>query len=342
MNKDKKDINKENQNKKGENEQNSPLKQLFKTIQNEIKNIVISRLHNQVYKLIKELDKLKKENTIIKNDLVYILKRIINSKKDYTILNQSLNNLGNNSCINLNSNIKFNNNSMISLNKSKNSFVFQEKANNLENNKNNKSRTKISLMQTPENISNFINSENDKRESKYHLDNKKYKNIDNKIDSYLNSLYRHNFIDSHIGSESNYNLNKSSGLYDELFNNQNSAFDINMKKHNLQKNSTTPTEFKKEKGKTTSAIKYKDYKSKNNNLSIIINKNNFLRKKYCNKVNIYRNNGDNSSLGISNNNINNNLMNKNINGFYSMKNKKNNSKNNIIATHRSPFIINKF
>ena len=33
----------------------------------------------------------------------------------------------------------------------------------------------------------------------------------------INSLYKHNFIDSHIGSESTYNLNKNKGIYDELF-----------------------------------------------------------------------------------------------------------------------------
>ena len=55
---------------------------LYKEIQNEIKNIVINNLHRQIGKLIKELEKLKKENTIIKNDLFYILKKFLLLKEN--------------------------------------------------------------------------------------------------------------------------------------------------------------------------------------------------------------------------------------------------------------------
>ena len=63
INKDKNNQNKKisNESIKEENEKNTTLNQLYKTIQNEIKNIVISRLHNQVAKLtFLKLIKLKK------------------------------------------------------------------------------------------------------------------------------------------------------------------------------------------------------------------------------------------------------------------------------------------
>ena len=244
---------KDNGMKEEENEYNNPLKKLYKEIQNEIRNIVITKMHNQISKLIKEIKKLKKENAIIKNDLIYILKRILNNKNEYNLISQKMHSIGSNSCINLNSNINnsmiYYNNSTINLNKSKNSFVSTDKTINVNRNT---SRTKISLMRSPEKIENFLNSEQNTKygHNTYHLDRNKYKNFDHKIDSYLNSLYKHNFIDSHIGSESTYNLNKNKGIYDELFT-QNSLYE-NYKSNNSQKSLRKVGDEKAEKGKSSS------------------------------------------------------------------------------------------
>ena len=48
--------------------------------------------------------------------------------------------------------------------------------------------------------------------------------VDNKVSSYLNSLYRHNFNN---GNRNNYFLNKKSTLIEELFPNKNNSFYIN-------------------------------------------------------------------------------------------------------------------
>jgi hypothetical protein len=226
---------------------------------------------------------------------------------------------------------------MISLNKSKNSFLSPEK-NNLQNNKSNyhQSKIKISLIQTPENINTFINSENKEQNN----DNKKFKNIDNKIDSYLNSLYRHNFIDNHIGNENNYNLNKSTGIYDELFNTQNSILESKIN-HNSQKNIRISVDDKTEKGKSYSMkkiknnSKYFNYRKKIDHFKLNLNKNE------KNNLNISTNKKNKNKRKI----INENKMNRNGNDSVSnnmTSGKKSNSKIKIIYTNRSPFLINKF
>ena len=331
---------------------NSKFKSLYIEIKNEIRNKVIIKLHNQIEKLVKEIEKLKNENMIIKNDLVYILKRIIINKKEYNIVNSSLNNIGNNSHINLNSNILNPNSSSISLNKSKNSFLSNEKAFNIPiSNNHNTSRTKISLIRSPDNINNILSSDyNLKQAQNKHFMNKNSSiSIDSKIERYLNSLYRHNFIDNFIGSENNYNLNKSRGLYEELFNTQYSLYDNNKKNNSLQKKMIgTSMDEMKDKGVTNSCkkIKYNQYK----NLNIKINKNNYSKQieDYNIKINVKDNDNIINYLDKKNK-TNRNLIKKKdlINKGIGLENnniydKKSNSKLNIIHINRSPFLVNKF
>jgi hypothetical protein len=321
------------------------MKKLYKEIKEEIKNIVITKLHNQVQKLIKELNNLNKENLIIKNDLIYILKRILNNKAEYNNTNTNYNiynsnNFRNNSCINLNSNISPNNanSSSITLNKSLLSSEINVNCNNNYNNYNNRntSRTKINIMKTQDNIGNILDSE----QNKYFLDKNKFKNIDNKIDSYLNSLYKHNCIGNHIGYENNYNLNKSKGIYDELFNTQNSILESKIN-HNSQKNIRISVDDKTEKGKSYSMkkiknnSKYFNYRKKIEHFKLNLNKNE------KNNLNISTNKKNKNKRKI----INENKMNRNGNDSVSnnmTSGKKSNSKIKIIYTNRSPFLINKF
>ena len=333
---------------------NSKFKSLYIEIQNQIRNIVIIKLHNQISKLIKEMEKLKKENMIIKNDLVYILKRIIINKKEYNIVNPSINNIGNNSCINLNlnSNIINPNSSSLSLNKSKNSFLSNEKAFNAPiSNNHNTSRTKISLIRTPDNYNNISSFDNNtkQKQNKYFRDKSPNKSIDSKIDGYLNSLYRHNFIDNYIGAENNYNLNKSKGIYEELFNTQCSINESNKTNNSSQKNmNISSIDEVKEKGKANSAkkIKYNQYK----NLNIKINKYNCRKKieDYKIKINV-KDNANFITYLDKKNKTNRNLIKKKdiISKGIDLENdniyvKKSNSKINIIHINRSPFLVNKF
>ena len=341
-----------------ENNYNNGFKKLYIKIQNEIKNIVITKLHNQVGKLLKELENLKKENTIIKNDLVYILKRILNNKSEYNLISPSLNNFQNNSSNNLISNFNSStinaNNSTINLNKSKNSFMTIDRYNNYKRNNYNTSRSKISI-RANYNIDNFLNSDNNGKfeSSAYHLDKNKYKNIDNKIDSYLNSLYKHNFFDSHIGSENNYNLNKNKGIYDELFSTQNSLIDNNYINHNSPKNIRNSANEKNERGKSNS-VKGNDISNKKNkNLSVRLGKKyNFFKKnmdKHKKDINKKQDYDLNNSFSIGKKNksnryfINSNRNIKNINQSVGKTHaKKSNSRINLIYSNRSPFLVNKF
>ena len=50
---------------------------IYQKIKEEIKNIVITKLLNQIQNLYKKYEKLKNENLLIKNDLIYILKRVL-------------------------------------------------------------------------------------------------------------------------------------------------------------------------------------------------------------------------------------------------------------------------
>ena len=341
----------------------SKMKKLYKEIKEEIKNIVITKLHNQVQKLIKELNNLNKENVIIKNDLIYILKRIINNKAEYnnvsTIPNNTNNNFRNNSCINLNTSISPNNGNSSSIMLNRSLFSSEVTANcNSNSNFNNRctSRTKISIIKTQENLGHILDSE----QSKYFLDVNKFKTIDNKIDSYLNSLYKHNCIGNHIGYENNYNLNKTKGLYDELFNTQSSVYDNsnnnnynnynNYKSggtnHKSQKRINISIDEKIGKGKSNSIKKFKkDHKFKN----IILY--NHKQKKLHNKTVIdKKDEGINGSSSCRYNKEKkffikdkDNGMNKNENGnniCVSTKNSHLKMKSN--HTNRSPFLVNKF
>ena len=333
---------------------NSKFQSLYKEIKNQIKNVVIIKLHNQISKLMKEIEKLKKENSIIKNDLVYILKRIIMNKKDYNIGNTNINSFGNNSLINLNSNMLIQNSSTVSLNKSKNSFVLPEKTfNSPISNNFNSSRTKISLIRTTDNINNLLSPDSKIKnvQSKYVMEKNRNKSIDSKIDGYLNSLYRHNFIDNYLGNENNYNLNKSKGLYDELFNSQISIHENQNKKNNsVQKNiNISSMDEMKEKGKANSVkkIKYNQFK----NINIKLNKYNINKKldEYKTKNNSKE---YNSNIYLNKKNKTNryfikkkDLINKDIdleNNNNNTTNRKNNTKLNIININRSPFLVNKF
>ena len=66
-------------------------KAIFKQIKEEIKSVVINKYINQVERLTKTIEKLKKENLLLKNDLIYILKRVLLNKNEYTNTNNNKN-----------------------------------------------------------------------------------------------------------------------------------------------------------------------------------------------------------------------------------------------------------
>ena len=185
---------------------------LFKEIQNEIKDKVISKFLYTIEQQAKELQQVKKENTLLKNQLTYILKRILLNKNDYisAVKTNKLNNL--------NSSINYNRSMII-------------KDNNRKSN---------SMMRPLKSCGNYRtvneNFDPDKVQSRYRENslvnihgvdnNNSNNNVDNKISGYLNSLYRHNFSNSNKAGN-DYFLNKNQTLYDELFQNKNGSYYLN-------------------------------------------------------------------------------------------------------------------
>ena len=235
-------------NKKQENNYNS----IYQKIKEEIKSIVITKLLNQIQNLYKKYEKLKKENSIIKNDLIYILKRVLLNKNDFTNYNQ-------NNVSNLNKNYQSNNiysanylkNNSYLNSKSYNSFLSSTEKLNKENsnynqlyyNKNNNSMNRKQIEKRRYSIDDDFKKGNNSSYS--HLENSLQFNIQNKIDHYLNSIYKHNFSEECItGTASVHLLNKNYSIYDELFSNKNSKnkslshinTDFNFRKISNQKN----------------------------------------------------------------------------------------------------------
>lgn len=188
-------------------------KAIYQKIKEEIKSVVITKLLNQVQTLSNNYQKLQKENALIKNDLIYILKRILSNKKEYDKISvttmdkthqmksiYSMPYLTNSSYINCKSynsvlscdNIKENNNSNnIRLNRRYSIDDDNKKGNNTSMNNNMENSVQIN-------------------------------NIQNKVDYYLNSLYKHNFAEDIIsGTASIHLINKDKSLYRELFPNKN-------------------------------------------------------------------------------------------------------------------------
>ena len=74
----------EDNNSEGSGADRSQYYDLYKEMQNQIKDKVITKYLGTIENQAKELSDLKKENTLLKNQLTYILKRILLNKNDYT------------------------------------------------------------------------------------------------------------------------------------------------------------------------------------------------------------------------------------------------------------------
>ena len=295
---------------------------LFKEIQNEIKDKVISKYLYTIEHQAKELAQLKKENTILKNQITYILKRILLNKYDYNSAARA------NRLNNLNSTINYNRSMLINDNNNIKSNTILRPLRSFENyrtvpdkitskyKENDNSPVNIQILDTNNNTNN-----ND--------------SLNSKINGYLNSLYLHNFGNTNGG---NLSLNKNQTLYDELFPNKNSSYYLNIEEPIIEENIKYKSAKKRENNSANSRYfnkKYitgnksrrknystgKRYKSKNNNNSM----NNSSHKKR-NKENSYLDHYDKGKY----NTVNNTLT------------QKNKIKKPIIYMKRSPFIANKF
>ena len=294
---------------------------LLKEVQNEIKDKVISKYLYTIEHQAKELDQLKKENTLLKNQLTYILKRILLNKYDYNSAARAnkLNNL--NSAINYNRSMLINDNNLKSnamlrpLRSVENYRIVSDKITSRYK-ENDNSPVNIQSLDTNTNPNN-----ND--------------SLNSKISGYLNSLYMHNFGNTNGG---NLSLNKNQTLYDELFPNKNSSYYLNIEEPIMEEN-----------------IKYRSAKKRENNSanSRYLNKKNIAgnksRRKNYSTGKRYKSKYLDTSLNNSSTkkrNKENSYLDHYDKGKYNTVNntrtQKNKIKKPIIYMKRSPFIANKF
>ena len=262
---------------------------IYQKIKEEIKSVVINRLLYQVQLLSSNFKKLEKENSLIKNDLIYILKRILANKNDYT---SNFSNITQSktlkSCF---SNPYLSNNQLLNC-KSYNSILSAETVNennnissykNLENN-----RLNHSINKRPIEIRRYSIDDDTKKvneNSVNNLENSIQFNMNNKVEHYLNALYKHNFAEEcATGIPSNHLLNKEQSLYDELFSKKKKNFpflktDINFHKIN---------NLKKKKKKWSREVVNNNDNNKNDKMDKIYRNNNYDAKlqknNYMNKI----------------------------------------------------------
>jgi hypothetical protein len=235
-----------------------------------------------------------------------------------------------------------NNNSYLNC-KSYNSLLSpQENINNNYNNYNNTSINKKLIEQRRYSIDDDTKKNNSTLSP---LETSLQFNMQNKIDHYLNSLYKHNFAEECAsGTSSVHLLNKDQSIYDELFSNKNKAkslthinTDFNYRKvsYSKDKNNSKGKNIyiydesdDNYNSKKHYGSRYKDQKIKtHNNVLKVHRKANLLNNKSKPKINVIikkKNSSNKSSTNISDNS---NPKKYNQNSAY---------------INRSRFLVNKF
>ena len=317
----------ENQIQEGEEKDKQEYDSIYKEIQNGIKDKVISKFLLTIQQQSKELTELRKENTLLKNQLTYILKRILLNKTDF---NQAVKSTRIN---NLNNSLYYNKSMIVNNNKKSNSNMLRP-LRSVENYRVVSDNLNMDPMQ-----SKYKDNNNNSSTNLLGLENNGYLNttssVDNKISSYLNSLYRHNFNN---GNRTNYYINKKNSLMEELFPNKNNSFYLNtendpstnlygsnIKQKNLRKDLSTEKRDNNKNLKNYGGNRSAERRNKNKYL--IVNNNSMKKRKKGNNLNYEKITGKNNYNTISNND---NQI------------KKNKPKKVQIYPKRSPFIVNKF
>ena len=317
----------ENQIQEGEEKDKQEYDSIYKEIQNGIKDKVISKFLLTIQQQSKELTELRKENTLLKNQLTYILKRILLNKTDF---NQAVKSTRIN---NLNNSLYYNKSMIVNNNKKSNSNMLRP-LRSVENYRVVSDNLNMDPMQ-----SKYKDNNNNSSTNLLGLENNGYLNttssVDNKISSYLNSLYRHNFNN---GNRTNYYINKKNSLMEELFPNKNNSFYLNtendpstnlygsnIKQKNLRKDLSTEKRDNNKNLKNYGGNRSAERRNKNKYL--MVNNNSMKKRKKGYNFNYEKITGKNNYNTISNND---NQI------------KKNKPKKIQIYPKRSPFIANKF
>jgi hypothetical protein len=308
----------EDNNSEGSGADRSQYYDLYKEMQNQIKDKVITKYLGTIENQAKELSDLKKENTLLKNQLTYILKRILLNKNDYTSVART------NRLNSLNSSINYNRSMIIKDNNRKSNSMLRP----LRSCENYRCVTENIASRYKEGNNSLANIGADGSNN----------NVDNRVSGYLNSLYRHNFNNSNK-TGGNFFLNKNQTLLEELFPNKNNSFYMNTENEQLAHDNNKHKA--KQKRENNSSERRGSYKKNNNYRYNYGTKNNSTSKRYKSKYMDVNNNSTKKR------NKENNYMENNEKGKYNTINNgsrvpKNKPKRPIIYAKRSPFLANKF
>ena len=288
-------------------------------MQVEIKDKVIAKNLFLIEQQAKELSELKKENILLKNQLTYILKRILLNKNDYTsaIRTNRLNNL--------NSSINYNRSMIIKENNRKSNSMLRP-LHSCGNYRIDPEKIASRYQEANKSELNILGNENTNN------------NVDNKVNKYLNSLYRHNFNNSNKSGGNNY-LNKNQPLLDELFPNKNGSYYVNTENNEQLIGNEGEKRNKSKKKRETNSTERRSYKKGNmrNNGTKNNSTGKRYKSKYLNISNLYhsnkKRNKENSYLDKVEKNKYNTITNDT---------RKNKAKNSGLNSKRSPYLANKF
>ena len=351
------------------------FKNIYKNLQTEIKDKIITNLLSKLDKQNKQIEEYKKEIMALKNDLVYLLKRIIILKNEE----------------------RTNGNAKVKNNKLKKNTT---KTNNMHNSPtfsilNNTSSQNL-YNQTENNIININKLSSFNNLNSCPINNMQNE-LDTKINNYINSIYKHNFLKNETNINDYYSLNKTDNLFEEIFQKKNTGINnelfignepnMNKKKNlhsnNSKRNISSPLakrqiesidDRKKNKHFSSSMVNiknrnnyindYKTYDEFEENINISDNaceNDNSFKKGGKVNITINDNNFGNKYLKVKkksadfNTHYNqmNNYKTSKHNGFYSVTignkvnynndlKKKIKRNNHYIPLNRSPFLVNKF
>ena len=181
------------------------FKSMYNNLQNQLKDELVSKLISRLFiqldKQKKQIEEYKQEIFSLKNNLVYILKRILLSKKEDV---KNLTNLSKrkNSNNNLTNYLTMTNNNI--------STTY-----NIFSPKNNQTYTNLKLFSSFSHKNDIDTKNINKNSSSFQLNQPKTE-LDIKINNYINSLYRHNFCRNETNINDYYSLNKKENIYDEI------------------------------------------------------------------------------------------------------------------------------
>ena len=316
---------------------------IYKNYENEIKDEIITKLLSKIKQLNKKIESLEKENKKIKDNFIYVLKRILSSKDEFDY--NRINNFISNNSISRNKSNKSRNASYSMRNDS--IEIYNTNYSIMDPFNKNKIKYDININNSYDNLeeSGDENQKNNEKEAK--------------AKKYLNALYRNNFNINPEGVQYSNFINKNISLYEELFPKQEPKKNIYTESNY---NYESPYRTIKESAKRTKSSCFR-------NKNVIEDIEKQLIKQYGNRDLFYqkikrsRNHGNNSVQNHENSSIsdrsNNTLDKKKRNHNYEKaknsimqnykfkKNERNNenikkNKNNLTFLKKSPYLINKF